>query len=213
MPSTLSDANRMSVFLTIDVHEIEVAQLALEKASSNPVRTYATQMVDDHSMMLQHNLQLAKRVQPDKPDLAAALEHTHQETMEALRTKSGEDFDRAFVTNQVAMHQQALKLVDDLADSADDLRLQVYFKQTRPDLQFHLASAQRLKRQWVASSNSQMSFYARGGSSGRTWTRRNEVQNQCLSLAWFERDMMDFSVPSNSRDRIRQSIRIATYVA
>ena len=38
VPSTLSDANLVSVLLTIDAHEIEVAQLAIEKASSDPAR-------------------------------------------------------------------------------------------------------------------------------------------------------------------------------
>jgi predicted outer membrane protein len=75
------------------------------------------------------------------------LEHTHQDRIEALRPKSGEDFDRAFITHQVTMHQQALKLLDDMADSTNDLNLQVYIKQARPELLFHLTEAQRLQRQ------------------------------------------------------------------
>ena len=150
MPSTLTDANLMSVLLTLDVNEIEVAQLAIEKTSSDQVRTYATQLVDDHSVMLQKHQQVARWIQPDKPTLAKALERTHKDTIEVLRTKSGEDFDRAFVAHQVTMHQYSLKLVDDLADSADDWDLQVHLEQTRPDLLFHLATAQRLQHQMVA---------------------------------------------------------------
>jgi len=73
MPRTLSDANLMSVLLTIDVHEIAVAKLAIEKASSDPVHAYATQLVDAHSVMLAKHLHVANRIKPDKPNLASAL--------------------------------------------------------------------------------------------------------------------------------------------
>ena len=150
MPRTLSDANLMSVLLTIDVHEIAVAQLAIERASSDPVHTYATQLVDDHSIMLVNHLHVANRIKPDKPNLTSALEHTHQDTMEALRTKSGEDFDRAFLAHEVTMHQQTLKLLDEVADSADDFSLHVYLEQARPEFLIHLTEAQYLQRQFVA---------------------------------------------------------------
>jgi putative membrane protein len=150
MPRTLSDANLMSVLLTIDVHEIAEAKLAIEKASSDPVHAYATQLVDAHSIMLVKHLHVANRIKPDKPNLASALEHTHQNTMEALRTTSGEDFDRAFLAHQVTMHQQSLKLLDEMADSADDFSLHVYLEQARPELLIHLTEAQYLQRQLVA---------------------------------------------------------------
>ena len=70
--------------------------------------------------------------------------------METLRRKSGEDFDRAVIAYQVTMHQQTLKLLDDMADSTNDLSLQVYLKQARPELLIHLTKAQRLQRQLVA---------------------------------------------------------------
>ena len=150
IPSTLSDANLVSVLLTVDVHELEIAQLAIEKASSDPVHTYATQLVDDHSLMLQKHLNVANRIRPDKPTLSSALEQTHQDTIAALRTKSGEDFDRAFLAHQVIMHQETLKLLDDMAHSTDDITLQVYLEHARPELLIHLSTAQRLQRQLAA---------------------------------------------------------------
>ena len=152
MPSTLSDANIVSVLNTIDVTEIDAAQLAKEKASSLPVQAYAMHLLEDHTIMMQKDLELVNRmkVQPHKPRLALALESTHQETMEELRKMSREDFDRAYIAYQVTMHQQALKLVEDTADSADDVRLQYHLGQARPDLQSHLAMAQDLQRQLVA---------------------------------------------------------------
>jgi len=63
---------------------------------------------------------------------------------------SGEDFDRAFLADQVTMHQQTLKLLDEMSDSADDFSLHVYLEQARPELLIHLTEAQYLQRQLVA---------------------------------------------------------------
>ena len=152
MPGTLSNANVVSVLNTIDASELEGAQLAKQKASSQAVRTYATRLIDDHTDMMQKNTQLANRMkmQPDKPQLASAIESTHQKTMNELRNKSGQDFDRSYMAYQVTMHEEALRLVEQTADSADDSRLKQHLIQARPDLQSHLTAAKNLQRQLVA---------------------------------------------------------------
>src|SRR5262249_29052533 len=140
------------VLNTIDVIEIDASQLAKEKTSSLPVRTYAMHLIEDHTIMMQKDLGLVNKmkVQPDKPKLSSTMESTHKETMEELRNLSGEDFDRAYITYQVTTHQQALKLMRDTGDSAEDVQLQYHLKQARPDFQSHLAMAQDLQRQLVA---------------------------------------------------------------
>ncbi len=152
MPGTLSDANVVSVLDAIDVSEIEAAQLAKQKASTPAVRAYAARLVDEHTANMQQTLQLANRrgLQPEKPRLAAAVESTHQKTMGELRKKSGRDFDRAYLDYQVTMHQQAIKLVEDTANTVDDTRLKQHLIQTRPDLMSHLTCARDLQRQVVA---------------------------------------------------------------
>jgi putative membrane protein len=153
--STLSHANIISVLDTIDVSEIEAAQLAKEKASSEYVRSFAASLGKEHTEKMQHNLQLSNRmrVSPEKPRLASALESTHRETMEELRKKSGQDFDRAYIDYQVTMHEQAVKLVEDTANSVDDARLKQHLIKTRPDLITHLSAAKALQRQNVGQQS------------------------------------------------------------
>jgi putative membrane protein len=145
MPGTLSNANIISVLDTIHVSEIEAAQLAKDKASSPEVRSFAASLVTEHTERMQNNLQFAHRmrVNPEKPQLASALESTHRKTMEELRKQSGQDFDRAYIDDQVAMHAQAVKLVEDTATSVDDTRLKQHLIKTRPDLITHLSAAKR----------------------------------------------------------------------
>ena len=152
MPGTLSDANVISVLDTINVSEIEAAQLAAQKASSPAVRRFAARLVDEHTEKMQTTVQLANRmrVTPDKPQLASSLESTHRETMQELRKKSGRDFDRAYLDYQVTMHEQAVKLVEDTANSVDDARLKQHLIRTRPDLSSHLSAASEQQRDSVA---------------------------------------------------------------
>lgn len=152
MPGTLSDANVVSVLDAIDVSEIDAAQLAKQKAYSPAVRSFAARLADEHTEKMQQTLKLANRrgLQPEKPRLTAAVESTHQKTMDELRKKSGRDFDRAYLDYQVTMHQQAVKLVEDTANSVEDTRLKQHLIRTRPDLMSHLTAARDLQRQIVA---------------------------------------------------------------
>lgn len=152
MPGTMSDANVVAVLNTIDASELEAAQLAKQKAQSPEVRNYAARLVDEHTTMMAKNRQVASRinVQPENPALVSTLKTTHQENMEQLRQKSGQDFDRRYIDDQVLMHEQAVQLVEKTADSAENSRLKQHLMQTRPDLQSHLSEAKTIQRQLVA---------------------------------------------------------------
>jgi len=157
MPGTMSDANVVAVFNTIDRSEIEAAQLAKQKASSPTVRDFAERMMDEHRAMLDKRRDLAGRlnIQPEKPQLASALNDTHQESMEELRKKSGADFDRAYLDYQVKMHEQAAKLAEETGESTDHSRLKQHLMEARSDIRSHLASAQDIQRQAVAQQSPQ----------------------------------------------------------
>jgi putative membrane protein len=150
--ATLSDANVLAMLDTINLSEIDAAHLATQKASSEEVKTFATRMLNEHTMMMQDTRQLAQRinVQPETPALASTAAKTHQETMEELRKLSGRDFDQAYLKYQIKMHEQAIDLVQDTADSMDNPKLQQHLRQARPDLDSHLTSARVLERQLVA---------------------------------------------------------------
>jgi putative membrane protein len=149
MPSTMSDANVVSVLNTIDKTEIDAGQMAKQKASSSDVRSFAAHIVDDHMTMTEKHRRLVEQlnIQPEKPRLASALQGTHEEAMKELQTKSGSDFDRAYIEYQIKMHEQAIKLVEDTAESADNAQLKRHLMQAKPDLQSHLSAAKTLNRQ------------------------------------------------------------------
>ncbi|MGZ8374962.1 MAG: DUF4142 domain-containing protein [Nitrospira sp.] len=145
----MSNSEVLGLLNTINNSEIDAGQLAKQKGSTQEVRTFASRMVNEHQMMLQNLNHLAQRmsVQPQKPALASTLEDAHQETMEILRNKAGSDFDKAYITYQIKMHEQAVDLVKDAGDSADNPHLHLYLRETNPDLKSHLIAAQAVGRQ------------------------------------------------------------------
>jgi putative membrane protein len=148
-PSTMSDANIVSVFNTIDQSEIEAAELARQKAASPVVREYAARIVQDHTVMMDKKQGLANRLnmRPEKPQLASTLESKNQEEMSRLRQKSGADFDRSYIDYQIMMHEQAIKLAQDSASSVNESRIKQQLTDSRPDLQSHLTEAQSIRQQ------------------------------------------------------------------
>lgn len=146
--STLSNAEILALLNTINRSEIDAGQLAKQKASTQEVRSFASRMVREHQMMTQKIDHLAQRlsVQPQKPALASTMENTHQETMDELGTKSGSDFDKAYIEYQVKMHEQAVDLVTDAAHSVENQSLKLHLREARPDLQNHLATAESIER-------------------------------------------------------------------
>jgi putative membrane protein len=152
--ATLSDANVLAMLDTISIGEVNAAQLAQQKASSEKVRTFASRMLNEHTTMMQDTRQLAQRihVQPETPALASTTRDTHQKTMDELRTLSGREFDHAYLKYQIKMHEQAIDLVQDTAGSVDNSVLRQHLIKARPDLESHLSTARALERQVVAQN-------------------------------------------------------------
>lgn len=152
MPLTMSHGNVLSVLDTIDQIEIDAGELANEKTTSPNVRSFASRLAREHTRSTQERHLLAEKidVEPKKPQLASALEDMHGESKNLLQKKSGRDFDEAYIKDQIMMHEQLLKLVQDTEDSMDDPDLRQHLRYTRPTLLSHLSAARAAERQLVA---------------------------------------------------------------
>lgn len=147
--ATMSDADVLGVFNSINRSEVDAGQLARERVSSEEVRAYASRMVKEHDATLQHTSQLAQRIrlEPRQTALAASVDNTHHKAMDNLREKAGPKFDKAYMKYEITMHKQSVDLVKDMADSVNDPQFQRFLKEARPELQSHLEAAQSVQRQ------------------------------------------------------------------
>jgi len=149
----LSDANIVALLAVANQSDIEGGQLAETKASSSEVRSYGTRMISDHGSMLRQGNQLAKQlmINPVQPALGQQLLSEHEKSMEALKKKSGEQFDRAYIDHEIQMHQKVIGLVEKATQQADNAQLRTLLQQSRPALEDHLKQAQTVKQSLVAS--------------------------------------------------------------
>jgi len=149
----LSDANIVSLLAIANQSDIEGGQLAEAKANSREVRSYGTRMISDHASMLRQGNQLSKQLMlnPVQPPIAQQMQSEHEKSMEALKKKSGQEFDRAYIEHEIQMHQKVIRLVEEATQSADNPQLRTLLEQSRPALEEHLEQAQNVKRAIVAT--------------------------------------------------------------
>ncbi|GAA6131853.1 DUF4142 domain-containing protein [Halopseudomonas sabulinigri] len=122
-----------------NIAAIEAAELALEQGSE-AVKTYAQQMHGAHRQNNRDLRELAATLQvetEDDPALSAQAEQL------LLKLRDGDDFDQAYLDNQIVAHQQAIALYNRAAQ-IDNEQVVSFAKATLPTLQEHLEQAQKL---------------------------------------------------------------------
>ncbi|MGZ8374612.1 MAG: DUF4142 domain-containing protein [Nitrospira sp.] len=93
--------------------EIDLGQLAIQKAASEPVKEFGARMVADHQKAQQEVQQLAAKGGLQLPGQANAA-HT-QIKKNQLAKLSGKDFDRAYITTMLHEHGKEKKLLEQQA--------------------------------------------------------------------------------------------------
>lgn len=136
-----SDQRYFQELARSNLAEIQTGKLAQGKAASEEVKQYGQRMVADHTTMLEEQRTLARTKSVSLP---AAPDDKHQQAFKRLESMSGAEFDRAFMEQMVKDHENALRLVKDIAAKADDPDLQALGKKAVPEIQKHLEKAQSL---------------------------------------------------------------------
>jgi putative membrane protein len=138
-PTSAADfAMKASVGNTLEVEE---SKLALKQASSPKIKAFAKMMIHDHSMAEKKLTAAAKTA---GATVEMKLDDPHQAMVTALQGKTGADFDKAYVADQVQAHQEAATLLGDYQTSGDDAKLKAWAKATLPTVNMHLKRIQAI---------------------------------------------------------------------
>jgi putative membrane protein len=124
--------------------EVQLAQLAQEKASSDEVKQFAKQLEQDHSKANDELKEIAKQKNVDLP---ADMGPKHQSHMAKLQSKSGDEFDRAYMKLMVDDHKKDVSKFKKQSEKAMDSHVKEFAAKTLPHLQAHLEKAQALNTQ------------------------------------------------------------------
>jgi putative membrane protein len=137
-----------------DMFEIQSGQMAAEKAQNDDVKSFAQQMVDDHSKTSDDLKELIKD-NNIKAQIPANLDDEHQANLDKLKGLSGKQFDKAYMQMQVNAHEKAIALFDAYAAAGDNDDLKDWADDTVPTLKSHLEEANGLitKINQVAEAN------------------------------------------------------------
>jgi len=123
--------------------EIDTSQLALEHAKSPDVKTFAQQMIDDHTKAAQElKTALAEaKIEPpsDSLDVAHAAKYAK---LRLFTTKDG--FDSAYTTDQLKAHQDTVAKFKDYAANGPTPEVKAFATKMLPTLEHHLEMVKNL---------------------------------------------------------------------
>jgi putative membrane protein len=129
--------------------EVELGQLAQQKASSQQIKVFAARMVQDHSKA---NEELKQLAQAKGMTVPAAGAKAHRGEMDKLNKLSGADFDKQYVSHMVSDHRKTVAEFKKASESAQDLDLKAFAGKTLPTLQDHLNQAQSIQESVKSAS-------------------------------------------------------------
>lgn len=124
--------------------EIDTGRMALEKAKSPQVKSFAQQMIDEHTTALKEVQQLGQKKQLTLP---TETDFQHKAIGAALRLLSGDTFDKQYI-RQVGIkdHRRTVDLLQK-AQRSTDADLKAHADKMLPIVQRHLSQARELERQ------------------------------------------------------------------
>ena len=133
--------------------EVELGQLAADKASSPEVKQFGERMVKDHS---QANDQLKQIASQKGVTLSNSLSKKDQATKDKLSKLNGDAFDRAYMSDMVKDHKMDIAQFQRESSSGKDPDVKQFASQTLPTLKDHLKQAETVSPK-LSSSNKSMS--------------------------------------------------------
>ena len=120
--------------------EVQLGQLAAQKAQSADVKQFGQKMVDDHTKA---NDQLKQVAASKGVELPADLKSDAKREHDKLSKLNGADFDREYMKHEVSDHKKDVKDFQKEAKSAKDADVKSFASETLPTLQQHLQLAEQ----------------------------------------------------------------------
>jgi putative membrane protein len=127
---------------TGDMYEIQAAKLAQTMSNSDAVKAFAATMIKDHTAT-------SAKLKATLPTSGAnvtpptTLDERRQGMIDNLKA-AGADFDKTYIAQQKAAHEEMLTLLKTYADNGDNAALKALAAETAPKVQMHLDMANKL---------------------------------------------------------------------
>ena len=125
-----------------DMYEIQAAKVAETRSKNAEVTGFAKKMVIDHTAMSNAMKPLAVAAGQTP---AAKLDERRQGFIDNLKSATDADFNKTYIDQQVAAHNEALTLMQGYADGGPDAGLKGGAAKAVPMVQDHLDKAKAIQ--------------------------------------------------------------------
>lgn len=145
----LTDPEIASIAVTANKVDIEYAAIAKEKSKNADVLKFASTMAKDHQAVIDQAVALVTKlgVTPQDNATSQSLASGGVETKAMLNSKSGAEFDKAYVDNEVAYHKAAIDVVENtLIPGSTNAELKSLLQTALPLFKEHLAHAEMIQK-------------------------------------------------------------------
>ncbi|HZZ68008.1 MAG TPA: DUF4142 domain-containing protein [Phenylobacterium sp.] len=132
-----------------NMYELDAAKIAEQKAKSPDVKKFAKQMITDHTKLgAEAKPVIAKAGQTPPTDLDQRLKGM----LDNLKAASAADFDKTYMDQQVAAHDETLTLLQGYAKDGSDADLKALASKATPVVQHHDDMAKSLQAKVAGGS-------------------------------------------------------------
>jgi predicted outer membrane protein len=145
--ATTGDAEILAQMMALDENEVQAARAAQDRRVTGPVLRYAKRIEQDHGQDMQDVRALGEKLSLTLTT-TTTVEQLHtkgEEVMSRLSPLTGEQFGRAFVTEMVNGHREALQMIDDFLKTAQNEELKQHLTAVRQKIAMHLQEAEKLQ--------------------------------------------------------------------
>ena len=144
----VTDAQIASIVVTADQVDIDAAKLAASTSKNKDLKAFAQRMVTDHEGVNKAATELVTKIKvtPEDNPTSQSLKSAGDTNVANLKTLKGVAFDKAYIDNEVAFHQQVLDAVDKtLIPGASNEELKALLVKARPMFVDHIDQARKLQ--------------------------------------------------------------------
>lgn len=142
-PSRIDDRQFARDAAIAGLSNLELGKLAAEKASSEDVRQFGKQLLDDQTKTNDRLKQVAKEQSISIPD---APDSKHQSQIDKVAKLSGPEFDKAFLKQQIKEQEAEVRDFSEEAQHGTDLNVKNFASGALPNLQQQLDTAKNLNK-------------------------------------------------------------------
>jgi len=143
MPNRIDEKRFVKDALQSGLTDVELAKVAVNKATSDSIKQFAQKTIDDRSKTNDELKQIASNEKINVPD---SLDSKQQSKIDKMSKLSGADFDRAYMKDQVKNQQNELREFQQEAQRGNDPQVKSFASKTVAALDENVKTAKELEK-------------------------------------------------------------------